>query len=461
MRFAFVAVLVLAVSCTSTAPAAPLSTETSAASPAASPATPTPQPPPVLGWTYEGTVRENAVDARSVTLPDGGYRQVFSRFRSFQPGPQGNGVDAYYVTALSKDGLHWTDEGESSLGYYIPVRLPDGTYRAFALGRASVYTSNDAQTWNLLGRIVGPEIGNPQCGGTSGTFSDVIARADGTLRAYYNCVVGNYFNITTTAIKSASSKDGLVWQKDLGVRIDPLDGKEVPRGPDGQVIGAGAAEHPRVAMLPDGTLKMFYHSVNSLWSATSTDGLSWTDRHFEGVRGGDADVIVLPDGRLRIFVNGTVGLPNEFAGKSPGENSSRMVSYLYGPTSYRVRTPALVLSAGCCALGEPAHFAVTIEGSGPRVTLGAVGYDQAAASDLVHGSDPRAKVAFTPASGSPPFTADATIEFGPPSPTQFAILAAGIVIVAEDGSTTVVTALQRSREGGVPTAPGSSPPRPP
>ena len=448
MRFAFVAILVVGVSCTSTAPAAPsvAGSAESAASPEASAPTPTPKPAPVIGWTYEGTLRENAVDARSVILPDGGYRQVFSRFRSFEPGPQGNGVDPYYVIATSKDGLHWTDEGESSISYFIPVRLPDGTYRALALKRNSLYTSTDAKTWTLVGRLVGPEIGNPQCGGTSGMFSDVIALPDGTLRAYYNCVVGNYFNIPTTEIKSAISKDGLVWQKDAGVRINPLDGKEVPRGVDGQVNGAGAAEHPRVVTLPDGTLKMFYHSLDGLWSATSVDGLTWTNRQFERVRGGDADAIVLPDGRLRVFLNGTLGLPQEFAGKTPGENTSRMVSYVYGSTAYRLRVAAL--GTDCCAVGVPAHVAVTVEGSGPPVTLDAFRYEHAAAFDLVNGPDSSVKVVFSPASGSPPFTADAAITFGVRGAEQGPILAAGIAIAGDDGNTTVVTTLEWSRGGG-------------
>ena len=456
MRFAFVAILVVGVSCTSTAPAAPSgagSAET-AASPAASTPTATPKPAPVIGWSYEGTVRENAVDARSVILPDGSYRQVFSRWRSFGPPPAADGVDAYYVTAISKDGLHWTDEGESSLGYYIPVRLSDGTYRAFASGRLTLYSSTDALTWKPGGRISPPEAGNPKCGSTSGMFSDVIALPDGTLRAYYNCIVATFFNIPATEVKSATSKDGLAWQIDPGVRINPLEGPEVRRSDDGHV-DTGAAEHPRVVRLPDGTLKMFYGSLNGsgLWSATSSDGLAWTNRHFEGVRGGDPDVIVLPGGRLRVFVNGTVGLPREFAGKTPGENWSRMVSYVYGPMNYRLAVPTLRTECSPCALGAPQHFTVTIEGSGPLITLGAVGYDHTAAVDLVNGSDSRAKVAFKPSSGSPPFTADATIAFGVPDAHQFDILAAGIVIVADDGDTTVVTALLWSRGSPPPVGP--------
>ncbi len=61
----------------------------------------------------------------------------------------------------------------------------------------------------------------------SGIFSDVIALPHGTPHAYYNCEVGTFFNIKATAIRSATSKDGLVWLKDPGERINPLDGPEI------------------------------------------------------------------------------------------------------------------------------------------------------------------------------------------------------------------------------------------
>ncbi|OLC56222.1 MAG: hypothetical protein AUH85_07260 [Chloroflexi bacterium 13_1_40CM_4_68_4] len=261
VRLAFAAITIAAVACTTTQPSSvsALNPTPVTSTPAASTAAPTSSPAQLRGWTYDGAVRENAIDPRSVVLPDGAYRQVFSRFRSFDA--SGHGRDAYYVTAISADGLHWRDEGESGVGYLIPVRLADGGSLGFSNSRASLYSSTDAKTWKLEGRIRSPEAGDPQCGATSGMFSDVIAMPDHTFRAYYNCQVAEYFNIPVTAVRSATSKDGLVWQKDPGVRIDPLDGPEVPRDGSGKVSGAGQAEHPRVVWLPDGTLKMFYHSL--------------------------------------------------------------------------------------------------------------------------------------------------------------------------------------------------------
>jgi len=444
VRLAFVVILAAAVPCTSTAPAAPTSIG-SASTPAvasAAPSIPAPTPSPARlnGWVYEGAVRENAIDPRSVVLPDGSYRQVFSRFRSFDP--SGHGSGAYYVTAISTDGLHWSDEGESSIGYLIPVRLADGGYLAFSSSRASLYSSNDAKTWKLEGAIHPPEAGNPLCGATSGMFSDVIVMPDHTFRAYYNCQVAESFNIPVTTVRSATSKDGLVWQKDPGVRIDPRDGSEVPRDGAGNVSGAGQAEHPRVVWLPDGTLKMFYHSLDAVWSARSVDALTWTNRTYEGIYGGDVDAIVLTDGRLRIFVNGTVGLPREFAGKTPGENQSRMVSYLYGPVPFRVSVPELGPDCRPCPVGYPAHFSVTVEGSSPPISLGAVGYAITEVHDLVRDSASPVQVQFSPSSGSPPFAANATITFVNPA------VPLSMVVVADNGAATEVVPLRAPAGGG-------------
>lgn len=435
MRLGFAAVLIAAVACTSSGSATQPPSTTHART-------------QLFAWTYVGVIRQNSVDNRSVALPDGGYRQVFSRWRSFVPGPDGlPGQDPYYVTAVSSDGIQWTDEGESPIGYYVPVRLPDGTYRAFASGL--LYTSTDAKNWTKLGRVVPPELHNPGCNSESGLFSDVLPLPDGTMRAYYNCTVGEYFNIRSSEILSATSSDGMNWQKDAGVRINPLEGPEVPRGPDGQVNGAGSAGHPRVFKMLDGTLKMFYNSLNlcCLWSATSVDGLTWINRKPENLSGGDADVMVLADGRLRVFVNGNVGLPSDFAGHSLGENWSRTVSYVYGPTSYRLSLQKLLpLVPGVVA---PTHLPVVIEGSGRSVTFDAFAYAGVGGTstyDLVdgsyqpvrvdyHGSYDPVKVVFNPASGKPPFTADAVFNWTVIPLDQSYLLSFGALIVADDGTT--------------------------
>src|SRR5438445_3961015 len=463
MRITFAAVLVAAVAC-----ASPGSTSHPPSTPAVR--------SQVMAWTYEGVVRQNSVDNRNITLPDGGYRQVFSRWRSFVPGPDGlPGQDAHYVTATSSDGLHWTDEGESPIGYYVPVRLPDGTYRAYASGL--FYTSTDAKNWMELGRVVHPELHNPNCRSESGGFSDFLV-LPGTLRGYYNCTVGEYFNIKASEILSATSKDGLNWQADPGVRINPLDGPEIPRGTDGQINGPGDAGHPRVFRLPDGTLKMFYNSLNlcCLWSATSVDGLTWANRKPEDLSGGDADAMVLADGRVRVFVNGGGALPTDYTGHSLGENWSRTVSYVYGPTSYRVSLPKpLPLVPGVIA---PTHLPVLIEGSGNSVKFDAFAYAGIGGTstyDLIdgsyqpvkvdyHGSYDPVQVVFKPTSGNPPFTADAVFNWTVSPLDQAYILSFGTLIVADDGTTKQVVPVRYAWTTTSPTnncGPGTGTPCPP
>jgi hypothetical protein len=261
---------------------------------------------------------------------------------------------------------------------------------------------------------------------------------------YYNCSAGQAnpgcnpaqgVCLEAYVIDSATSKDGLDWKKDLGARIDPRNGPEIPRDRSGNVIGPGDAKHPRVVALSDGSLKMFYWSSNrGLWSAISFDGLTWTSRQAEGIFGGDPDAILLSDGPLRLFVNGFLGLPQDFDGKTVGENQ-RIVSYVYGPVRYRVS-----IDSGVCTGSE---CAVKIEGSGPTVTLGAIGYS--VEGDALHASNPRVfdlvtdpaspvKVEFGPSSGSPPFRARATLTFRNQVGTT-------VILVANNGVTEELTPL--------------------
>lgn len=419
-------------------------------SPSASQATKaSPPSPPLFGWAYEGTVRVNAVDPRTVALADGGYRQIYGTWRSWQPGPGGpgaRGIDPYAATAVSTDGLHWTEEGKLGVGYLVPVRLPDGRYRAYH--NTSAYISSDAKNWRLEGPIRPPEASNPSCGRTSGLVSDVIVMPDQTFRVYYNCQVGELFNLPVSVINSATSKDGLIWNKDAGVRIDPRTGAEILRSQNGNPIRAGTAEHPRVVTLPDGSLKMFYWSSNDgVWSATSVDGLTWTNRQPEGIFGGDPDAIVLPDGRLRLFVNGLLGFPGDFNANTIGERQ-RIVSYIYGPVRYRVSVhPDRVFNGVCnqcpgltAPLPPPEYVTVKIEGSGPMVTLGAIGYSPSV-SDLVTDPASPVQVEFSPLSGSPPFTALATIHLRQRAGTT-------IVLVANNGTTEELTPLKQGLPPG-------------
>jgi len=68
-----------------------------------------------------------------------------------------------------------------------------------------------------------------------------------------------------------------------------------------------SAEHPFVIKRSDGTFRMFYYRNNptGLWTATSTDGLTWENQESTGItektEGNDPDVVTLPDGRWRLY----------------------------------------------------------------------------------------------------------------------------------------------------------------
>jgi hypothetical protein len=360
-------------------------------------------------------------------------------------------VGVFAATATSKDGIHWTEEGELGVGYLVPVRLADGRYRGYgSVGSTpSAFISDDAKNWKSEGPIHHPDLfPGTTCGLTSGLFSDVIVMPDQTLRDYYDCEVGQLFNLPVSVINSATSKDGITWQKDPVVRIDPRTGGEILRDQKGNPIRAGTAEHPRVVILPDGSLKMFYWSDNDgLWSATSVDGLAWTNRQSEGILGGDPDVIVLSDGRLRVFVNGYVGFPQDFDGKTVGERE-RIVSYIYGPVRYRVSLdPERVFNGVCqpcpgfsAPPPPPETVTITIEGSGPAVTLSAIGY-LPLVYDLVTDPASPVQVQFSPSSGSPPFTAHATISLRQRVGTR-------VVVVANNGTSEELTPLKQGLPPG-------------
>jgi hypothetical protein len=412
-----------------------------------------PSPPPLFGWAYEGSVRVNAVDPRTVILPDGSYRQIYGTWRSWQPAPGGpgaRGLDPYYATAVSKDGIHWTEEGQLDVGYLVPVRLPDGRYRGYG-NNFSAYVSDDVRNWrpDKSGPTRPPEP-NPNPCGRFYQVSDVVVLSDQTFRMYYNCDAGQAnpdcnraqgLCLDAYVIDSATSKDGLIWQKDPGVRIDPRDGPEFVRDRNGKVLIPGDASHPRVVTLSDGSLKMFYWSgAAEIWSATSIDGLTWTSRKYEGILGGDPDAVVLPDGRIRLFVNGFLGLPQDFDGKTVGENQ-RIVSYLFGPVPYEITIdPERAINGKVTA---------KIEGSGPAVTLSAIGYSVSVeGNNALTASNPRVfdlvsdpaspvRVQFSTSSGSPPFTLEATLT------VRYGINTI-VVLVANNGGTQTLRPLRQS-----------------
>lgn len=317
-----------------------------------------------------------AVDATTFILPDGAYRQFFGS--RVTPDVQ--------AAASSKDGLVWSEEGSSGLPVGVSgrvVRLSDGRYRIYyGVNYLKAYTSVDGKTWQEepASSLRDPDpLGDPN-GRPQNTYGagDIAIMPDGSYRMFYeHSEPSPRFRLTSIA--SATSADGLVWQKDLSWNTDyfyPTGAK--PSGPEAVAAGPGPA-HPSVITLPDGTYKLFYWNDTDIWSATSRDGHTWTNRKLENIFGADPDGLVLPDGRIVLFVNWqTNSVPNTnpagqlmwmyvwqrvpFAFAPPAastqmsrQNSSRTLS-ITGTPGKDIRFTATVYSGmkGVFAIDDPA-----------------------------------------------------------------------------------------------------------
>ncbi|MEM2869547.1 MAG: Ig-like domain-containing protein, partial [Thermoplasmata archaeon] len=113
---------------------------------------------------------------------------------------------------------------------------------------------------------------------------DIIRLANGTYRMYYT---GINLSSEKGKILSAISKDGLVWQKENGVRVDTGGGS----GYENRVVS-----DPYIIILPDGALRMLYTCTNGIEgvpayiaSAYSIDGLNWVKEGLRLSPGGRSD----------------------------------------------------------------------------------------------------------------------------------------------------------------------------
>jgi hypothetical protein len=223
-------------------------------------------------------------DTTSLLLNDGRWRMFLFA---------GSG----YGSAISSDGLTFTMEPGNRLpngfGHSRVMRLTDGRVRMFSIsqdGISSLISTDEGMTFTLEGQSV-----SAGQAGLSALSGPGIARtADGRWRMYFSELDRPGAAVVPLPMKSAWSTDLTVWTMDPGVRIGP-----------GATL-SGSAAHPAAFTNSNGSVTVLYfrNADLRLYSATSTDGLTFTTETAILNQAADPDVVTLPGGGgLRMYYN--------------------------------------------------------------------------------------------------------------------------------------------------------------
>ncbi len=202
-------------------------------------------------------------------------------------------------TALSRDGMAFTAEGEILVRASVPdgVRLPGGTLGVY-------YVTGGDDHGIFLGKPSGNRWERGEKVLLDGVFDgnavdpDAVNLRDGRIRLFYykGSFVGGAVPSPIAPFYSAISTDG--------VRFTV----------EGKVFEIEGGTDPSVVLLPDGSwlLAVARAQQQQMVVARSTDGA-----RFETVttlaNGGIPELLVLPNGNVRLFFNGSGG-----AGTPPG-----------------------------------------------------------------------------------------------------------------------------------------------
>jgi hypothetical protein len=192
----------------------------------------------------------------------------------------------------SVDGLHWGAATLLAEKASVPevIRTSTGVYWAYWVDFTSasgpraekigLARSPDGKNWEKLGQVQFSNLGT-----IVPVDPDVIELADGRLRLYFFDIARDR-NRGMNPIHSAISNDGVHYTIEPDVRF------ELP-----QILD------PDVIKLPDGRYRMYLNNNGKIISATSQDGLSFSQDN--GIRvfveGSVPGSIVLPDGSVRLY----------------------------------------------------------------------------------------------------------------------------------------------------------------
>ena len=171
----------------------------------------------------------------------------------------------------SSDGISFTRVGNAfgrDNGFGMPrvIKLTDGRYRMYNLSPEGISCSISSDGINFT-------LENVSCIGRTAfgisgnmTAPGLVKLASGGYRAYFSTLPAK--GVTSVAQKSysATSTDGLTWTPDAGVRIGP--GSSIDQ----------SAEHPTAINHSDGSVTIFYFDsgAHGLYYASSKDGLTFS-----------------------------------------------------------------------------------------------------------------------------------------------------------------------------------------
>jgi hypothetical protein len=206
--------------------------------------------------------------------------------------PGGGGVlrDQVYVTT-STDGLTWTPGVLLNARGSVPNvhRLSNGTIMAYWVDTTDLAGGPGKESIGMARSADGrtwEQLGRAVIDGLNGAVPvdpSAIQLADGRIRLYY-------YDIATDRglhqIGSAISDDGLNFVVEPGIRFERLQ-----------------IWDPDVVILPDGGFRMYLNNMGNVLSAISADGLTFIEE--PGVRvevqGSVPGALRLPDGSTRLY----------------------------------------------------------------------------------------------------------------------------------------------------------------
>ena len=247
---------------------------------------------------YLSVVKGQYADAEILFLLDGSFRIYVA-----------SGENHSIISLLSTDGLTWTlEDGIRVQNAAFPdtVQLSDRRVRMyFQRGMAICSVVSDDGGLNF--------VEEPGVRIKTGWHNDIdrdnvgasttMRLSDGRFRMYYRAGIEDavYFNGIKTVILSAISDDGLIWEAESGVRIDPQDWVSHHTTTNTRYV-----DGPEVVLTDTGLVKLYFWGVGiglGVCLAESKDGLNFKEVqevfHSQdtptGMQPGDPTVLVFPD----------------------------------------------------------------------------------------------------------------------------------------------------------------------